>query len=407
MRTRVLLLGCVLATIPAWTGSAAPGFVDESVFVKGLSPGEHESLLYVWTSDADAKHPDFLTVVDADPGSPGYGKIVTTVATGSTVDNEAHHFGYTENADRIFAGGLVSNRLFIYDVKAEPKRPRLIKTIPDLGKLSGYSGPHTYYAVPGGVMIAMLGTKDGGGPGALVTLDRDGNFIKALPAPHRPDDPGYMYDVGIKPELNRMVTSSWTHPHHFRGNPTAPENVGDAVVVWDWKAGKVLQVEHLDKMPLEVRWQHGPAARGGFINSAGASTIWYWEDKGGKLVFNRVIQLPPNSTPADVRISYDNKLLYVSLFSGNAVQQYDVADPLHPKFVSEVKLQQPNMMKLTPDSRRLYVSNSLLSNLDGNVPFRVWLLNVGPDGMQLDDKFQVDFDKFPTGAGRPHDMLLK
>src|SRR2546427_6391721 len=40
----------------------------------------------------------------------------------------------------------------------------------------------------------------------------------------------------------------------------SPENVGDAVVVWDWKAGKVLQVEHLDKMPLEVRWQHGPSA---------------------------------------------------------------------------------------------------------------------------------------------------
>ena len=204
-----------------------------------------------------------------------------------------------------------------------------------------------------------------------------------------------------------MVTSSWTHPHHFRGNPVAPENVGDAVAVWDWKAGTVLQVEHLDKMPLEVRWMHGPAARGGFINCAGASTVWYWEDKDGKLVFTRVIQLPANSTPADVRISYDNQLLYVSLFAGNAVQQYDISNPLHPNFVSQVSLQEPNMMRLTPDSRRLYVSNSLLSNLDGKVPFRVWLLNVGPQGMQLDDKFVVDFDRFPTGPARPHDMLLK
>jgi len=80
---------------------------------------------------------------------------------------------------------------------------------------------------------------------------------------------------------------------------------------------------------------------------------------------------------------------------------------LHPKFISEVKLDQPNMMKLTPDSRRLYVSNSLLSNLDGKVPFRVRLLNVGPQGMTLDEKFDVDFDHFPSGAGRPHDMLLK
>src|SRR5437762_1289229 len=228
MRYATLLLLC---TLPAWIGPAPSGPEDESVFVKNLRPDQHESLLYVWTSDADAKQPDFLTVVDADPKSPGYGKILTTVPTGSTVDNEAHHFGYTVNADRIFAGGLVSNRLFIYDVKADPKHPALIKTIPDLGALSGYSGPHTYYAVPGGVMIAMLGSKDGTGPGALVRLDEQGNFVSALPAPNRPDDPGYMYDVGVKPELNRMVTSSWTHPHHFRGNPIAPENVGDAVAV--------------------------------------------------------------------------------------------------------------------------------------------------------------------------------
>src|SRR5207253_1613747 len=164
MRYATLLL---LFTLPAWLGPAPAGPEDESVFVKNLRPDQHESLLYVWTSDADAKQPDFLTVVDADPKSPGYGKILTTVPTGSTIDNEAHHFGYTVNADRIFAGGLVSNRLFIYDVKTDPRHPTVIKTIPDLGAISGYSGPHTYYAVPGGVLIAMLGSKDGTGPGAL------------------------------------------------------------------------------------------------------------------------------------------------------------------------------------------------------------------------------------------------
>src|SRR2546428_667251 len=119
-----------------------------------------------------------------------------------------------------------------------------------------------------GVMIGLLGSKAGAGPGAIVTPDNDGKRLEALPAPNRPDDPGYMYDVGVKPELNRMITSSWTHPHHFRGNPVAPENVGDAVVVWDWKASKGLQVEHLEKMPLEVGWMHGPSARGGCFHLA-------------------------------------------------------------------------------------------------------------------------------------------
>src|SRR5712691_820792 len=118
MRYATLLL---LFTLPAWLGPVPSGPEDESVFVKNLRPDQHESLLYVWTSDADAQQPDFLTVVNADPKSPEYGKILTTVPAGSTVDNEAHHFGYTVNADRIFAGGLVSNRLFIYD-RSEERR---------------------------------------------------------------------------------------------------------------------------------------------------------------------------------------------------------------------------------------------------------------------------------------------
>ncbi|HYT04054.1 MAG TPA: selenium-binding protein SBP56-related protein [Gemmatimonadales bacterium] len=391
----------ILAALPAALVTARRGPEDESVFVRGLRADQHESVLYVWTSDADQKDPDFLTVIDADPKSPSYGKVIATAPTSSRA-NEAHHFGYTANADRIFAGGLFSNRLFIYDVGADPKHPKLIKTVPDLAATTGYSGPHTFYAVPGGVMIAMLGAKDGGAPGALVKLDNDGNFLQALPAPN------YMYDVGVKPELNLIVTSSWAHPHAVKAGNTPMDQVGDEVVAWDYKTGKVLQVEHLDKSPLEVRWLHGPAARGGFINCAFGNSLWYWEvGKDGKLAFTRVVKLADGSIPADMRISYDNRFLFVSLFGAGAVNQYDVTDALHPKLVSTVAIPQAQMMKLTPDNKRLYVSNSLLSNLDGKVPYRVRLLDVDAKGLKLDSRFDVDFEHFATGQARPHDMLLK
>src|SRR5207245_10400849 len=109
MRYATLLL---LFTLPAWLGPVPSGPEDESVFVKNLRPDQHESLLYVWTSDADAQQPDFLTVVNADPKSPGYGKILTTVPTGSTVDTMALPYGYTMIAGRIVDGDLVSIRLF-------------------------------------------------------------------------------------------------------------------------------------------------------------------------------------------------------------------------------------------------------------------------------------------------------
>jgi len=217
-----------------------------------------------------------------------------------------------------------------------------------------------------------------------------------------------MYDVGIKPELNLIVTSSWAHPHAVKAGNTPMDQVGDEVVAWDYKTGKVLQTEHLDKAPLEVRWLHGAAARGGFINCAFGNSVWHWEvGNDGKLAFTRVIKLADTAIPADMRISYDNKFLFVSLFGGGAVQQYDIADPLQPKLVSTVAFPQAQMMKLTPDNKRLYVSNSLLSNLDGKVPYRVRLIDVGVKGMTLDPKFDVDFEHLSTGEARPHDMLLK
>jgi len=398
-------LAVLLATLPLW--AAAPpwrepaGFSDESVFVHNLKPGQRESLLYVWTSDADAKDPDFVSVIDADPASPTYASVVATAPTGSPA-NEAHHFGYTGDADRIFAGGLFTNRLFIYDVKTDPRHPTLVRTVPDLAATTGYSGPHTFYAVPGGVMIAMLGGKDGGAPGGLVTLDNDGKFVRALAAPD------YMYDVGVKPSLNLMVSSSWAHPHSIMKGMAPMEQVGDEVVAWDFSTGKVLQVEHLDKAPLEIRWLHAPRARGGFVNCTFGNSVWYWDvAKDGKLAFTKAIQLADGSLPADMRISYDDKFLFVSLFGGNAVHQYDIANPLKPTLVSTVTVPQAQMMKLTPDNQRLYISNSLLSNLDGKVPYRVRLINVGASGMSLDPKFDVDFEHLPTGQGRPHDMLLK
>ncbi len=399
--TALLALSAAGWVVPA---SWAP---DESIFVEGLKAGQHESLLYVWTRDADGKDSDFLAVVDVDPNSKGYGNIIATVPTGSAA-NEAHHFGYTAKADRIFGGGMFSNKLFIYDVKTEPRSPKLMRTV-DLNP-TGYSGPHTLYAVPGGVMLSMLGKVDGGGPAALVTVDDDGKFLEAYPAQGHSEAPKYMYDVGVKRELNRMITSSWAHPHHVKmmgGAP--PEHVGDEVVVWDWEKKKILQVEHLDLAPLEVRWMHGPQGLGGFINSAYGNSVWYWEDadKDGKLEFQRVIELGEGAVPADMRISYDNRFLYVSLWGKGAVQQFDVSNPLAPKFVSEVQIPQPNMMKLSPDSKRLYVTNSILSTMDGDVEFGAWLLRVGPEGMRKDERFRPDFRNLPTGPSGPHDMLLK
>jgi selenium-binding protein 1 len=89
------------------------------------------------------------------------------------------------------------------------------------------------------------------------------------------------------------------------------------------------------------------------------------------------------------------------------VQQWDVSDLKKPRLVSTAKPGvQPNMLHLTGDGQRMYVTNSLLSTMDRSDDFWVRLIRVGADGMKMDPKFKVDLTKFKTGPARGHDMLL-
>src|SRR5690606_36222052 len=113
---------------------------------------------------------------------------------------------------------------------------------------------------------------------------------------------------------------------------------------------------------------------GGFVNALIGNSIWYWDrDGSGAFRFERVVELPDGSLPADMRVSPDDRYLFVSLWAGGRVQRYDISDPRSPQLIGEAEVPQPNMMKLSPDGRRLFVANALLSSLDGGVGFGAWL----------------------------------
>src|SRR5947208_8309376 len=84
-----------------------------SPFVKRLD--RPEKYLYLFCVDADARDNDFVAVIDVDPDSASYGTITYTLDLGSK-GNETHHWGYTDDRTKIWAGGLLSSRIWILDV---------------------------------------------------------------------------------------------------------------------------------------------------------------------------------------------------------------------------------------------------------------------------------------------------
>jgi selenium-binding protein 1 len=207
-----------------------------------------------------------------------------------------------------------------------------------------------------------------------------------------------------------MVTSSFTPLRNYK-KPLPqmdPKDFGRDLVIWDFQARKPLQVGQAGLAPLEVRWSLKPGNNYGFTNCALDNSLWLFRgapDGSGAYEFKKVATT--GAMPADLRQSPDDKSLFVSCFGDNLIQQWDVTDPDRPKLVSTVAPGvQPNMMHVTGDGKRMYVTNSLLSTLDHAGRFWVRLIHIGPDGMKVDPFFNIDLNKFPTGPARGHDMLI-
>src|SRR3954464_14800233 len=144
-----------------------------------------EKLAYVAVIDPERKRPDALAVLDVDPQSGAYGQVVGRLDLPYTGD-ELHHFGWNAcsaalcptmphpHLERryLLIPGLRSSRIHIFDIKPDPRAPRLVKTIEpeQLHKKAGYSRPHTVHCGPDDLYMNALGAPDGGGPGGIFLL---------------------------------------------------------------------------------------------------------------------------------------------------------------------------------------------------------------------------------------------
>ena len=96
-----------------------------------------EDYIYVWTLGIKgvADGNDSIVTVDANPKSASYGKIVHRAPVPG--QHEAHHAGFTDDRRFLWAGGLDTSQIFVFDVASDPARPKLVKTISTFVKDTG------------------------------------------------------------------------------------------------------------------------------------------------------------------------------------------------------------------------------------------------------------------------------
>jgi selenium-binding protein 1 len=358
--------------------------------------------------------------------------------------------------------GLGSSRIYVIDTKPDPANPQIVKTIEpeEVAAKTGYANGHTVHCGPDGIYVSALGAPDGEGPGGIFMLDHDTFDVLGRWELERGDQ--YLhYDFWWHLGYDTLVSSEWGTPNMVQTG-VQPELLLDGQYghrLHFWDLGKRRLEETLDlgkehQITLELRPAHDPTRAYGFVNTVVnlndlSSSIWLWHRKDGAdgaatgWEATKVItipaepanedQLPPALQPfkavpplvTDIELSVDDQTLYVSCWGTGELKQFDVTDPFHPRETGSVRIGGivgreghsaasgalnggPQMVEVSRDGRRVYVTNSLYLPWDTQFypeGIQGWMVKFDADpegGISFDPTFFLDF-----GDQRPHQVRLQ
>jgi len=300
-----------------------------------------------------------------------------------------------------------------------------------------------------------MGGANGGGPGGVFLLDHESFDVLGQWEVDRGSQ-FLAYDFWWHIGYDVGVSSEWGTPDMFENGLSLERLVkgdyGHRLHIWDLRKRRHLQeidlgAEH--QMALELRPAHDPTKAYGFVctvistkDLSAAIWLWHRENGNGKWAARKVIEIP--AEPADpallppplkqfkaapplvpeIALSLDDKFLYASCWGTGEIKQYDVSDPFHPRQTGSVRIGgmasrtphpkagkvngAPQMLEISRDGRRIYVTNSLYSALDEQFypdGIRGWIAKVDVNpagGIALDPNFFIPFE-----GERPHQIHLE
>ncbi|GAB0092912.1 Selenium-binding protein [Sergentomyia squamirostris] len=420
---------------------------------------------------------DYLATVDIDPESDTYCQVIHRTFTNRPEDEIHHCGWNTCSSchqpggvgakclpkrDKLILPCLTGDTIYVIDLSKNPKAPEIVKIIEgeEMRKLD-CCAPHTSHCLAdGNIMISTMGDAQGKAKGDFVMLDKNFNLTGTWTKGDK--KASYGYDFWYQPYFDVMASSEWGAPKDFRTgfHGAHLSDYGHSINFYRWSTHELIQTIDLGPegfAPLEIRFMHNPKRAEGFVGCAVFAKVFrfYKPEGSDKFVAEKVIDIPAKGLSdgskmqgmmTDILISLDDRFLYFSNWFHGDVRQYDISDPANPKLTgqiflngkivsdSDVKVVEdeeldkqpdpvfikgrrlqggPQMLQLSLDGKRLYVSTSLFSPWDKHfypemVKAGGTIVQLDVDtvngGMKVNPNFLVDFGNEPNGPTQPHEM---
>ena len=378
------------------------------------APGHY---LYVWAGDAAKQGDDFLAVIDADPASPSYGRLVSSVETDQQTIR-VHHTEYSmPESGMLFANDHDGGKTFVFDAR-DPAAPKIAASFRDLG---GYSHPHSFLRLPNGNVLASFQHTEheahrgwSGKSGGLVEITDDGAMVRSASTadPALPNVFLQPYSLAVLADIDRvLVTNSSMHdPDLFSGVTYQVFRLSDL---------KLLATEFLEVGKDRYAHISPEEPRVGPDGSVYVQTLACGLQRitglAGKKPKARLVHIFPGNMCGVPTIA--GRFLVQSVPSINGLVVLDLADPAKPKEVSRLVVNsnyRPHWTAYDPGTKRIVVTS-------GKAPTdRLYLLVLDPEtgALSIDETFR-DVDGEPgfaftsrewphgwTGEATPHGAVF-
>ncbi|XP_067328439.1 methanethiol oxidase-like [Anolis sagrei] len=438
--------------------------------------GPKEKLMYVLCVLTGTRQPDYLATVDVDPESPCYCQVIHRLRM-PYLDDELYHSGWNTDSssfgdaskerNRLILPCAGSGRIYVVDTGSDQCAPSFCKIIEpkEIIRKTNLNLLNSSHALSSGdVMVSAFSDPLGNNRGGLLLLDPETWEVKGTwNCPE--DEPVKMFDFWYQPRHNVLISTEAGKAKFFLTVGFNPDNLGKErysrrLNVWDWTTHRFLQSIDLgeDAEALEIRFLHNPNSVHGYVACLLEGSIYhFFKTEDGCWTAEKVIQIPNKKVSgwiypemsaftSQIVISLDDRFLYCSNWVHGDVRQYDITNPHCPKLVGQVflggSLQKggpvtvledpeldcqpdpfviqgkkvqggPQMLQLSLDGARLFVTNSLYTPWDeqfypklsreGSVMFQLDVDTVR-GGLCVNPEFMVDFGHEPFGPARAQEM---
>jgi hypothetical protein len=388
---------------------------------EGRRLGKKDRYLFICAGDQARKAPDFLAVVDFDEDSQHYGKVIAKAplpepgATG----NEFHHIGLSTDGKVVACGGLLSvlkgqKEVFFFDV-SNPRTPKFLSSAdPPLSAITD-----EFHALPGGgFLVTMMGGAQGHAPGRVAEFD--GNLSLVHEFPDDPPADGFNpHGIAVRPEINLMVTSDFICPSTTLNAVPGGLDLRGSVRVWDLGRREILRTIDIPGAggTIDVKLIPDDRHERGYTAGMLDDRLYLLQTKPGtaRAVFD-FATIAKGGWPQLMRVTSDGRRLFVSMNQAGKVAMFDISDPDKPRLLKLLDLganSGPHYVALSSDEKRLIVSDYFLNEdsfgkVHAEGDHKIHVARVTEDDLVLDRRFQLDFNAaFSTGPARPHGLAIK